>query len=107
MSKETIRKNAGVVVKEIRKRLGMSQKEFADKLNTSQTYLSSIESGAFPPGKFIQKVSETFNFPIEAIVFLSLSEDDIPEDRIGLYNAMRKPLEEIVYSMYIPEQTEL
>jgi transcriptional regulator with XRE-family HTH domain len=65
-------------IKIIRSILGLNQQDFAKKLFVNSSYVSRIESGGKNPSKkFLKKIEETYDIPLEIIYLLSSSERNL------------------------------
>lgn len=89
--------NIGTAIKKIRKEKGIGQREIAEKCNISVNALSQIETNAtFPQKGTIQKISEVLNVPVSYILFLSISDEDIPESKREAFNYLNSAVKSIL-----------
>lgn len=88
--------NFGQGIKTLRKHKGVKQKELAAKCNISANALCQIENGnAFPQRETLNKVCAALQFPTSYLLFFSITEDDIPEEKRKMFkqiNGMIKSL---------------
>ena len=76
-------------IKNIRQSFNMTQKEFAEKLNTDRKYLSELEnSKRLPSIEMIYRICETFNLPLNAILYENLSAYHSPKNENEEFNKM-------------------
>lgn len=92
----------GRVIKSILKQKGISQKELSVKIGKSSTAVSQILNGVYHPNpETLGKISEVLEIPIPVLNFLSISEDDIPENKKELYKQMHPIMEKYVSEMFL------
>ncbi len=96
--------NIGSAIKELRKKHGYTQKDFAELCDISTNALCQIElNNAFPQKSTINKVCEVLEIPQSYLLFYALSEEDIPKDKKEIFNALSKPLKEILLGAKKPK----
>lgn len=79
----------GSAIKEMRTRKGLTQQALADQAGITRAYLSQIEGNHKKPTlETVEKLSEAMEVPPQVLLFLSLTEEDIPEDRRESYGQM-------------------
>lgn len=89
----------GNAIKEIRKRKGYSQKDFAKLCNLSTNALCQIELDAtFPQKNTIATICEALEIPQSYLLFFSISEEDIPENKREVFNALSSTIKNILVS---------
>lgn len=89
--------NIGAAIKELRKERGISQKELASKCELSVNAISQIElNKTFPQKGTIQKISETLNLPASYLLFFSITDDDIPEDKRDTFNFLSGAIKKLL-----------
>lgn len=82
----------GNIIKNIRKQKKLTQKEFASSCGITQTYLSQIESNHKDPNiSVLKNISEKLDIPLPILFFLSLTDDDIQENKKNIFK-MLNPL---------------
>ena len=81
--------NIGGAIQTIRKSKGISQLELSEKVEISQAALSQIESGLKKPGtKTLDNICRALETPESLLYVLSISDEDVPENRKGIYNEL-------------------
>jgi len=79
----------GEVIKILLKKKKISQLELAGKIGKSTTAVSQILNGQYSPTTdTLDKISKVVDVPVPIIHFLTITEEDIPEDKIQLYNLL-------------------
>lgn len=87
----------GKALKLIRKEIGFTGVDLAIKCGLSTNTINNIESGkVFPSKESIKKICKALDVPVAYVVFFSIQDEDMPEASRTLYNALRKPLEDIL-----------
>ena len=87
----------GTAIKEIRSRKHITQKYLASKCNISANALCSIEKNtAFPSKDTIKKICDALEIPVSYLLFFSITEDDIPEDKLSIFNALKEPIQKVL-----------
>ena len=72
----------GSAIKSLRKELKISRKELASRSNISVTALYNIENNlSFPSKETINSICSALDIPISYLLFYSLTEDDVPEEK--------------------------
>lgn len=85
----------GTAIKTIRKKKGLTQKQMGDKCNLSLNAVSNIEKNAsFPPKATIERICKVLEIPVSYLLFLSISDEDIPEETKVLFHTLGEPLKE-------------
>ena len=83
----------GTTIRTIRKERGLSQKALAEKSGISANALCSIEKEkSFPSKETIKAISHSLQVPVGYLLFASITEDDIPQDKLPVFNALREPI---------------
>lgn len=89
--------NIGTAIKTLRKERGISQKDLAEKAGLSPNALSQIElNEAFPQRSNINKICEALNIPVSYLLFFSISEDDIPDDKKAVFRSLNSAVKSIL-----------
>jgi XRE family transcriptional regulator, regulator of sulfur utilization len=89
--------NIGTAIKSLRKEKGLGQKELADKCGLSVNALSQIETNAsFPHKTTIEKIATALEVPVSYLLFFSVSEEDVPEDKRSVFIALNSALKQIL-----------
>lgn len=94
----------GTTIKEIRKKKGISQKEFAKSIDKTPTYISLIESDKKKPSlKFVQEVADYFGVPSYYILFKSMEEEDVVEEKRDAYKKLAPSITSMIEGFFINE----
>ena len=92
----------GTTIKKLRKGKGYKQIEFAKRCSISQTYLSQLENDERNPTvDVLERISKVLEIPFPVISFLSLTVDNVPEEKREVYNKMEKVMFGIVENVFI------
>ena len=87
----------GSAIKIIRKEKGFTQKELASKCNISTNALCSIENNKTIPSKTtLNKICECLNVPNAYLLFLCITDEDIPTESIALFKALYEPMKKVL-----------
>lgn len=93
--------NIGNSIKLIRKKRQVSQGELAASCDITQAYLSQIENNRKEPNLSTLKViSENLNVPLPLILFNSIEEEDIPENKYASFNSISDSLNDLITDIY-------
>lgn len=89
--------NIGTAIKTLRKEKGLGQKELAEKCNISVNALSQIETNAtFPQKKTIKNICEALNIPVSYLLFFSISEEDIPNEKKPVFSSLNNAIKTVL-----------
>ncbi|OAQ40528.1 transcriptional regulator [Pedobacter psychrophilus] len=89
--------NIGSAIKSIRKERGFSQKDFAIECGLSVNALCQIEiNSSFPQKNTIKLICEKLNIPVSYLLFFSINDEDIPEDKRKTFNSLNTAIKEIL-----------
>jgi len=87
----------GTAIKTIRKERKMGQKQLAEKCEISVNALSQIELNiSFPQKNTIRKICEALEIPVSYLLFFSISEDDIPEDKKVVFKTLNSAIRSVL-----------
>ena len=87
----------GSAIKAVRTRKNITQKDLASKCNISAIALCSIEKNAsFPSKDTINKICDALEIPVSYLLFFSITEEDIPEEKKSIFNALTEPIQKIL-----------
>lgn len=87
----------GTAVKTIRKEKGISQKQLAEDIGISVNALCQIEINAsFPQKNTIQKICNALGIPVSYLLFFSISEDDIPDEKKAIFKSINSAVKAIL-----------
>lgn len=85
--------NIGEAIKKMRTDRGFSQKELAEMSGISQNALCNIEKGySFPSKDTIKAICYAMDIPVSWLLFSSITEEDVPEEKREIFNALREPM---------------
>ena len=97
----------GKIIKELRINAGYKQKDFASTCNISPSFLSQIESGArLPHENTLKEISAVLQVPVSIMHFLTLSGDEIPEEKRELFEMMFPPIKAFMAKLF-PAATKM
>lgn len=83
----------GTAIKILRVSRGMTQKQLAGKIGCSVTNLIFLETGrSFPRIGKINSICKELGVPVSYLLVFSLTKEDIPEDKQGVYTQLVEPL---------------
>lgn len=83
----------GNAIKEARKTKGFTQKELAEKCEISINALCQIElNNSVPQKSTLDKICKELNIPISYILFFSLSEEDVKEEKRKVFNLLKESI---------------
>lgn len=87
----------GSAIKSIRTKKKITQKDLALKSNISANALCSIEKNAsFPSKETIHKICEALEIPVSYLLFFSITEDDVPDEKLSIFNVLKEPIMKIL-----------
>ncbi|AZA77805.1 XRE family transcriptional regulator [Chryseobacterium joostei] len=96
--------NIGQVIKDFRKQKGIKQGEFAELCKVSQTYLSLIENNQKEPNlSLLKTIAEQLEIPLPILFFLSLDENDVPEQKKDIFKILEPSLKGLIAQIYIDD----
>ena len=85
--------NIGEAIKKMRASVGLSQKELAERAGISATAVCNIEKGhSFPSKDTIKAICYAMDIPVSWLLFSSITEEDVPEEKRAIFNALREPM---------------
>ncbi len=87
----------GMVIKEKRKGLGLNQVEFSQAVGITQTFLSQIENDKKEPSaKVLTKICDTLGITKPILIWFTLEEKDIREDKREAFNTLKSSIDELI-----------
>ena len=87
----------GTAIKKLRKEKGMGQKQLAESCGISVNALSQIEiNAAFPQKNTINKICEALQIPVSYLLFFSISDEDIPEDKKLVFKSLNSAIQAVL-----------
>ena len=89
--------NLGAAIKEIRKAKRITRKDLAAAAGISVTAMYNIETEQSMPGnETLQRLCQALDVPMSYILVFSVTEEDVPEERLILYRQFMPLLKEIL-----------
>jgi transcriptional regulator with XRE-family HTH domain len=89
--------NIGTAIKSLRKAKGIGQKELAEKCGLSVNALSQIETNtSFPHKNTIENIANAIGVPVSYLLFFSISENDVPQDKRAVFNTLNLAIKNIL-----------
>ena len=83
----------GNAIQTLRKEQKVSRKELAERSNLSVTALYNIENNlSFPSKDTIDRLCSSLNIPVSYLMFYSITEDDIPEEKRTSFRFLQEPM---------------
>jgi len=93
--------DAGKVIMQLRKKKGFSQAQLAKLTSITQASLSHIEAGNKMPHKStIEKLCVALDMPVQMFYFLTISEEDLPEQSRGKFSRIEKELKDLILDTF-------
>ncbi|SHG45785.1 Helix-turn-helix domain-containing protein [Flavobacterium segetis] len=87
----------GTAIKILRKEKQLGQKQLAEMCGISVNALSQIEINAtFPQKNTIKKICESLQIPVSYLLFFSISDDDIPDDKKVVFKSLNSAIKSIL-----------
>lgn len=92
----------GTAVKTLRKQRKINQNALAEICGISVNALSQIERNAtFPHKRTIDKICDALEIPLSYLLFFSISDDDIPEDKKLVFNSLNDAVKSVLLNSLI------
>lgn len=89
--------NIGTAVKTLRKERKLGQKELAERCEISVNALSQIETNVtFPHKKTIENICKALGIPVSYLLFFSISDEDIPEEKKEAFNYLNGAVKNVL-----------
>ena len=83
----------GNAIKSLRKEMKISRKELAARSSISITALYNIENNlSFPSKDTINGICSALGVPVSYLMFYSLTEEDVPEDKREFFKVIVEPV---------------
>lgn len=87
----------GTAIKSLRKEKGLGQKQLAEMCGISVNALSQIEINAtFPQKSTIKKICESLKIPVSYLLFFSISDEDIPDDKKIVFKSLNSAIKSVL-----------
>lgn len=91
----------GKIISVIIKKRGLTQVALAKKIGKSPTALSQIIKGNYYPSPdTLEKISNALDVPKPIFYFLSISEEEIPADKLELYRLLAPAIEDFLLKIF-------
>lgn len=98
----------GKVIGKLIKQKKLTQVEVAKRIGKSTTGLSQIIRGTYKPNPdTLEKLCDVLEIPQPILYFLTISEKDIPEDKLDLYRMLAPALRDFVIRIFGDEVNTL
>lgn len=89
----------GTAIKTLRKEKKMSQKKLAEECSISVNALCQIENNSsFPQKNTIQKICNALKIPTSYLLFFSISEEDVPEEKRETFKTLNPIIKGLLVS---------
>lgn len=83
----------GKAIKTIRVSKGLTQRQLAKAIGCSETNMLFMENGRiFPRMNKIDSICKVLEIPVSYLLMFSITQDDIPENKQGLYVSIIEPM---------------
>lgn len=83
----------GNAIKSLRKEMKISRKDLAARSSISITALYNIENNlSFPSKDTINGICSALGVPVSYLMFYSLTEEDVPEDKREFFKVIVEPV---------------
>lgn len=87
----------GTAIKKLRKEKKISQKTLAEECQISVNALCQIENNiSFPQKSTIRKICDALSIPTSYLLFFSISDEDVAEEKRPAFNYLNKAIEELL-----------
>lgn len=91
----------GSAIKEIRVQKGITQKSLAQMCGLSANAMCLLEKNvSFPSRDTITRICSALSIPVSYLLFYSITDDDVPEDKRIAFRALKEPMKTVL----VPEQ---
>ena len=92
----------GATIKKLRKEKKITQIDFAGQCGISQTYLSQLENDERNPTvDILERISSVLEIPYPVLSFLSITIDNVPEEKKEVYKRMEKVMFGLVEDVFL------
>jgi XRE family transcriptional regulator, regulator of sulfur utilization len=92
----------GATINKLRKERKITQIDFAKQCGISQTYLSQLENDERNPTvDVLERISKVLEIPYPVLSFLSITIDNVPEDKKEVYKRMEKVMFGLVEDVFL------
>lgn len=91
----------GTVIGKLIKKKGLTQAEFAKRIDKSPTALSQIIKGVYKPNPAtLEKICQELEIPEPILHFLTISEEDVPKEKLELYRMLAPALRDFIVKIF-------
>jgi transcriptional regulator with XRE-family HTH domain len=98
----------GEIIGVLIKRRGLTQNYVAKEIGRSKNALSQIINGNYnPTTETLERICKAINVPKPILFFLSISEDEIPKDKIELYRLLAPTLKKFLIEIFGDKHEDL
>jgi transcriptional regulator with XRE-family HTH domain len=92
----------GATIKKLRKEKRIKQIDFASQCGISQTYLSQLENDERNPTvDVLERISNVLEIPYPVLSFLSITIENVPEEKKEVYKRMEKVMFGLVEDVFL------
>ena len=96
----------GNTIKHLRKQQGILQQVLAEACGISVTYLSQIENDRKTPNlSVLEEISRVLGVPLPILFFLSLSNEDVPTEKLEVYATLAPPVRALIERIFLEPTT--
>lgn len=93
----------GTAIKKLRESKKINQLQLSIEIEISTTALCQIEKNkAFPRKETIDKICKALNVPPSYLLFFSITEEDVPEEKRSAFRAISPVMETILLQTINP-----
>lgn len=98
----------GKVINVLIKRKGLTQVDVAKRIGKSTTALSQIIKGNYNPNPdTLDKICKVLDVPQPILYFLTISEKDIPSEKLEIYRMLAPSIKEFLIKIFGEEKEHL
>ena len=95
--------NYGQIFLTLRAVRKINQKYLAEELGVTQGYLSQVECDKKKPSlDLLEKVSEIYEIPLQALLWFSISSSDISEDKMQSFRILKPAVDSLISEFIKP-----
>ena len=87
----------GTAIKHLTLTKGLTQKVLAEMCDVSANAMNQIENNtSFPHKNTIDKICDVLEIPVSYLLFFSISEDDIPDEKKIVFNSLNDAVKSVL-----------
>ncbi|NGP75627.1 helix-turn-helix transcriptional regulator [Balneolaceae bacterium YR4-1] len=91
----------GDAIYTVRKQKNMSQDKFSKLIGVDQSYLSLLENNKKRPStKLLEEISNSINIPLPILLFYSISEEDVKNDKRELFRLVYPQIKDMLFQIF-------